>query len=70
MDDGAGMAADDDTEDIVSETLARIHEGQDDYQEAARIYAALAEQEPDRADEFQEKADEMRRKADEAGEDA
>ncbi|MCS3862075.1 tetratricopeptide (TPR) repeat protein [Salinibacter ruber] len=70
VDDEAGRAADDDTEDIVSETLARIHEGQDDYQEAARIYAALAEQEPDRADEFQEKADEMRRKADEAGEDA
>jgi len=68
--DEAGMPEDDDTEDIVSETLARIHEGQDDYQEAARIYAALAEQEPDRADEFQEKADEMRRKADESDEDA
>ncbi|WP_263785726.1 tetratricopeptide repeat protein [Salinibacter grassmerensis] len=70
-DDEAEMAAeDDDTEDIVSETLARIHEGQDDYREAARIYATLAEQEPDRADEFQEKADEMRLKADESDEEA
>jgi len=59
-----------DTEDIVSETLARIHEGQGDYEEAARIYATLAEQEPNRADEFQEKADAMREKADASNEDA
>jgi len=56
----------DDTTDIVSETLARIHEGQGDYQEAARIYETLADQEPERAEEFQEKADEMREKADES----
>ena len=55
---------DDEEEEIVSETLARIHEGQGDYREAARIYATLAEQEPDRAGEFQEKADQMREKAD------
>jgi tetratricopeptide (TPR) repeat protein len=55
---------DDDTEEVVSETLARIHEGQHDYQKAAHIYAQLAEQEPDRADEFREKAAEMREKAD------
>lgn len=55
---------DDHTEEVVSETLARIHEGQDDYQQAAQIYAQLAEQEPDRADEFREKAAEMREKAD------
>jgi tetratricopeptide (TPR) repeat protein len=60
----------DDTEDIVSETLARIHEGQGDYQEAARIYATLAEQEPDRADEFREKAAEMRERADAPDEDS
>ncbi len=50
-------------EEVVSETLARIHEGQNDYQKAAHIYTQLAEQEPDRADEFRKKADEMREKA-------
>jgi len=54
----------DPTEEVVSETLAKIHEGQNDYERAAHIYAQLAEQEPDRADEFQEKAAEMREKAD------
>ncbi|WP_103020377.1 tetratricopeptide repeat protein [Salinibacter altiplanensis] len=63
VDDGPERE-EDDTEDIVSETLAQIHKGQGDHQEAARIYATLAEQEPDRADEFREKADEMRKKAD------
>lgn len=62
--DAEADPAEDEGEDIVSETLARIHEGQGDYQEAARIYATLAEQEPDRADEFREKAAEMREKAD------
>jgi tetratricopeptide (TPR) repeat protein len=52
-----------DAEEVVSETLARIHEGQNDYQKAAHIYAQLADQEPDRADEFRRKADEMREKA-------
>ena len=61
-DDAEGTENED--EEIVSETLARIHEGQGDYQEAARIYATLAEQEPDRADEFREKAGQMREKAD------
>ena len=51
-------------EEVVSETLAKIHAGQDDYQRAAHIYTQLAEQEPDRADEFREKAAEMREKAD------
>ena len=51
-------------EDVVSETLAKIHAGQNDYQRAAHIYAQLAEQEPDQADEFREKAAEMREKAD------
>jgi len=53
-----------DTEEVVSETLARIHEGQDDYEKAAHIYAQLADQEPQRADEFRRKARDMRRKAD------
>lgn len=51
-------------EEVVSETLAKIHAGQDDYQRAAHIYTQLAEQEPDRADEFRAKAAEMREKAD------
>lgn len=54
---------DDDTEEVVSETLARIHESQNDYEKAAHIYAKLADQEPHRADEFRQKAQEMRRKA-------
>lgn len=56
----------DETEEVVSETLARIHKGQEDYQKAARIYETLADQEPDRAAEFREKAAEMRAKADDA----
>lgn len=60
----ADPTPDDDTEEVVSETLARIHEGQDDYEKAAHIYAQLAEQEPHRADEFRQKAQEMERKAD------
>lgn len=54
----------DDTEEVVSETLARIHEGQGDYEKAARIYATLADQEPHQAEQFREKAAEMREKAD------
>ena len=53
----------DDPGEVVSETLARIHEGQGDYEKAAYIYAQLAEQEPDQAEEFREKAAEMREKA-------
>jgi tetratricopeptide (TPR) repeat protein len=60
----------DDTEEVVSETLARIHEGQNDYQKAAHIYAKLADQEPHRADEFRQKAQETRRKADASGDSA
>lgn len=56
----------DDTEDVVSETLARIHENQGNYGEAARIYARLAEEEPDRAQEFTEKAAELRERANES----
>lgn len=49
---------------VVSETLAQIHENQSNFEDAAQIYEKLAAQEPDRADEFKEKAAEMRRKAD------
>lgn len=49
---------------VVSETLAQIHENQSNFEDAAQIYEKLAAQEPDRADEFQEKAAEMRKRAD------
>jgi tetratricopeptide (TPR) repeat protein len=54
----------DDTDEVVSETLARIHAGQQDYPKAARIYEQLAEQDPERAAEFRDKAAEMRDNAD------
>lgn len=62
--------SDDDTEEVVSETLARIHEGQNDYEKAAHIYAKLADQEPHRADEFRRRAQELRRKADSSSDSA
>jgi len=54
---------DNDVDDLVSETLARIHEAQDQYRKAAQIYVKLASQEPDQARDYLEKAAEMRRKA-------
>lgn len=50
------------SKEVVSETLARIHEGQKNFRKAADIYATLADQEPERADEFRKKAAEMREK--------
>ncbi len=50
-------------DDLVSETLARIHEAQDQYQKAAQIYVKLASQEPNQARDYLEKAAEMRRRA-------
>lgn len=55
-----------DVDDIVSETLARIHEGQGEYRKAAQIYVKLASQEPDQAREHLEKAAEMREQAEAA----
>jgi tetratricopeptide (TPR) repeat protein len=63
MEDVPAPDLEDDVDDLVSETLARIHEAQDDYQKAAQIYMKLASQEPDQAREHLEKAAEMRRKA-------
>lgn len=54
---------DDDIDDMVSETLARIYAVQEQFEEAARVYEQLARQHPGRADEFQAKAAEMREKA-------
>jgi len=54
---------DSDVDDMVSETLARIYIGQEQYTEAARVYVRLAHQDPDRADEYREKAAELREQA-------
>jgi tetratricopeptide (TPR) repeat protein len=54
---------DDNVDDIVSETLARIHEAQDQYRKAAQIYVKLASQEPDQARTYLQKASEMRERA-------
>jgi hypothetical protein len=53
----------DDIEDVVSETLARIYASQGQYDEAARIYELLAGQHPEDSDEFLMKASEMRARA-------
>lgn len=49
-----------DIDDMVSETLARIYEGQKQFDEAARVYEKLATMQPDRADDFEQKANELR----------
>ena len=56
---------DDEADDLVSETLARIYKQQGQYGEAARVYDTLAEQQPDRADAFRQQATEMREQAEE-----
>lgn len=54
---------DDDIEDMVSETLARIYAAQGQHDEAARVYELLAAQQPERAGEFRAKADAARSRA-------
>ena len=49
-----------DIEDMVSETLARILEGQKQYEEAASMFDKLALIHPDRSEEFNTKASELR----------
>ncbi|WP_022836644.1 hypothetical protein [Salisaeta longa] len=53
----------DTSDDLVSETLARIYAAQGQFQEAARIYVKLASQEPGRAREHLEQAATMRERA-------
>jgi hypothetical protein len=48
---------------VVSETLARIYETQQQYAAAARAYASLAREHPERTEEFEARAAEMRRRA-------
>ena len=57
----------DDIEDVVSETLARIYASQGQYDEAAHVYELLAEKQPEKAGEFADKASEMRTRASEQG---
>ncbi|MFP4228806.1 MAG: tetratricopeptide repeat protein [Salinivenus sp.] len=54
---------DEEADDLVSETLARIYKQQGQYGEAARVYDKLAEQQPDRSEEFRQEAAEMRSRA-------
>ena len=53
-------ALEDDIEDMVSETLARIFEGQKQYAKAADMYEKLAVLHPERARKFEAKASELR----------
>jgi tetratricopeptide (TPR) repeat protein len=48
---------------VVTVTLARIYENQKQFTAAAHVYERLAQEEPQRAEEFRRKADEMRRLA-------
>lgn len=54
---------DDDHDEVVSETLARIYEAQKQYDAAAHAYEQLADQRPERATELLSKAAELRRLA-------
>ncbi len=54
---------DDDIEDVVSETLARIYAAQGQFDEAARIYELLAAQHPEHAQAFEAEARSLRSKA-------
>ncbi|MEX2399882.1 MAG: hypothetical protein WD423_03860, partial [Rhodothermales bacterium] len=56
---------DDDIEDVVSVTLARIYASQGQYDEAARVYDLLAVQQSDDEAAYKAKAEEMRSKASE-----
>ncbi|MDA0683335.1 MAG: hypothetical protein O2797_06565 [Bacteroidetes bacterium] len=49
-----------DIEDVVSETLARIYANQSYFEEAAQVYEKLAQQHPDRREEFLGKVAEMK----------
>jgi tetratricopeptide (TPR) repeat protein len=63
LDDLPEPKLDNEIEDMVSETLARIYAAQSKYEEAARVYEQLAIQQPDRSITFLQKAAEMRSRA-------
>ncbi len=54
---------DEEIDDVVSETLARIYAAQQQFDEAARVYELLAAQQPGRRTEFLKKATDMRSRA-------
>ena len=51
---------DDDIDDMVSVTLARIFAAQEEFEEAARVFDKLAIQDPENAEDFRQQAREMR----------
>lgn len=51
---------DDEGDELVSETLARIYAAQRQFDEAAQVYDTLAVQHPERAREYRARADELR----------
>lgn len=53
---------DEEDDEVVSETLARIYAAQKEYRAAVETYQRLAEQHPDRAEEFHRKAQEMKQR--------
>jgi hypothetical protein len=59
----APVEMEDEIEDVVSETLARIYAAQNQFDDAARVYDLLAVQQPQRAGEFERKAKELRQRA-------
>lgn len=63
VDDVPAPDLDDEFEDVVSETLARIYASQQQFDEAARVYELLAARQPERSEEFQDKAAAMRARA-------
>jgi tetratricopeptide (TPR) repeat protein len=63
LDDIPPPEFEDDIEDMVSETLARIYASQGQFIEAARVFDTLADQHPDRRTYFHQKAREMRASA-------
>jgi tetratricopeptide (TPR) repeat protein len=60
VDDMPAAELEDDYEEVVTETLARIYASQGKYEEAARIYDQLARQQPHRSSEMKRLANEMR----------
>ena len=59
----APIEMDDEIDDVVSETLALIYATQRQFGEAARVYTRLAQQQPDRSDEFLRKAEDLRQRS-------
>jgi tetratricopeptide (TPR) repeat protein len=68
LEDAPEPDLDTEIDDVVSETLARIYETQEQYAEAAVVYRQLAQQEPARAEELLDRAVQLERRAERSGE--